>query len=121
MIAGQIGTAFAVRTQRASLRLVGVFTNRNLLGGIAAEIVLAVVFVYAPPMQALLGTAALLASDLLILLPFPVIVWGADEFMCYLLRRFRPIPQDGGSRHGALAQPPEDTPGPPMGADRPSL
>jgi len=86
-IAGQTGTVFAVRTQRASLRSVGVSTSRYLLAGIAAEIVLAGVFVYAPPMQALLGTAALPASDLLLLLTYPVIVWGADEFMRYLLRR----------------------------------
>ena len=87
MMAGQIGTAFAVRTQRASLRSVGVFTNRYLLAGIAAEILLAAVFVYAPPMQSLLGTAPLPVSDLLLLLAYPVIVWGADEFMRYLLRR----------------------------------
>jgi calcium-translocating P-type ATPase len=87
MIAGQIGTAFAVRTQRASLRSVGVFTNRYLLGGIAAEILLAAAFVYAPPMQALLGTAPLPVSDLLLLLAYPVIVWGADEFMRYVLRK----------------------------------
>jgi magnesium-transporting ATPase (P-type) len=87
MIAGQIGTAFAVRTQRASLWSVGIFTNRYLLAGIAAEIVLAAVFVYAPPLQTLLGTAALPATDLLILLPYPFIVWGADEVWRYLLRR----------------------------------
>ena len=55
MIAGQVGTAFAARTQRASLWSVGLFTNRYLLAGIAAEIVLAGLFVYPPPMQALLG------------------------------------------------------------------
>jgi len=87
MIAGQIGTAFAVRTQRASLRSVGVFSNRYLLAGIAAEIVLAALFVYTPPMQTLLGTAALPPSDLLLLLPYPFIVWGADELLRYLLRR----------------------------------
>jgi calcium-translocating P-type ATPase len=87
MMAGQVGTAFAVRTQRASLRSVGVFTNRYLLAGIAAEIVLAALFVYAPPMQALLGTAPLPPSDLLLLPAYPVIVWGADEFVRYLLRK----------------------------------
>jgi calcium-translocating P-type ATPase len=87
MIAGQIGTAFAVRTQRASLRSVGVFTNRYLLGGIVAEILLAAMFVYAPPMQTLLGTAPLPVSDLPLLLSYPVIVWGADEFMRYVLRK----------------------------------
>ncbi len=87
MIAGQIGTVFAVRTQRASLRSVGVFSNRYLLAGIAAEILLAAVFVYAPPMQAVLGTAPLPASYLLLLPAYPVIVLGADEFTKYLRRR----------------------------------
>jgi calcium-translocating P-type ATPase len=106
MIAGQIGTAFAVRTQRASLWSVGVFTNRYLLGGIVAEMALAAVFVYAPPMQALLGTAALPASYLLLLLPYPVVVWGADEFMRYLMRRRRRITvQDDGSEPSAITPP----------------
>jgi calcium-translocating P-type ATPase len=87
MMAGQIGTAFAVRTQRASLFSVGVFSNRYLLDAIAAEIVLAALFVYTPPMQALLGTAPPPASDLLLLLAYPVIVWGADEFRKYVLRK----------------------------------
>ena len=87
MITGQIGTAFAVRTQRASLWSVGVFSNRYLLGGIGAEIVLAAAFVYVPLCQSLLGTEPLALSNLLILLPFPFIVWGADELRRYLLRR----------------------------------
>ncbi|MDF3288703.1 cation-translocating P-type ATPase [Streptomyces silvisoli] len=87
MIAGQIGTAFAVRTQRASLRSVGVLSNRYLLWGIAAELFLAAVFVYAPPFQSLLGTAALPVGDLLLLVPYPFVVWGADEARRYLVRR----------------------------------
>ena len=88
MITGQIGTAFAVRTQRASLWSVGVFSNRYLLAGIAAEIALAAVFVYLPLFQSLLGTEPLPPSDLLFLLPFPFIVWGADELRRYLLRHW---------------------------------
>jgi len=87
MITGQIGTAFAVRTQRASLWSVGVFSNRYLLAGIAAEIALAVLFVYLPLFQSILGTEPVRAADLLVLLPFPFIVWGADELRRYLLRR----------------------------------
>ena len=87
MIAGQIGTAFAVRTQRASLRSVGPLSNRYLLAAITGELLLAALFVYAPPFQELLGTAALPAGDLLLLLPYPFIVWGADELRRYLIRR----------------------------------
>jgi calcium-translocating P-type ATPase len=90
MIAGQIGTAFAVRTRRASLRSIGVLSNRYLLGAIVAELLLAAVFVYAPPLQSLLGTAALPVHDLVFLLPYPFIVWGADELRRWLLRRHKP-------------------------------
>ncbi|MGP0034353.1 MAG: cation-translocating P-type ATPase [Solirubrobacteraceae bacterium] len=87
MIFGQIGTAFAVRSQRASLRSIGVLSNRYLLLAIAAELALAAVFVYAPPFQTLLGTAALPASDLALLLPYPFIVFGADELRRHIMRR----------------------------------
>jgi magnesium-transporting ATPase (P-type) len=87
MIAGQIGTAFAVRTRRASLRSVGVFSNPYLIYAIGAEIALAAAaFVYAPQLQSLLGTAALPLRDLVVLLPYPFVVWGADELRRYLLR-----------------------------------
>ncbi len=59
MVAGQIGTAFAARTERASLRSIGVLSNRLLLWGIAFELVLAAMFIYLPPFQSLLGTEAL--------------------------------------------------------------
>ena len=87
MVVAQIGTAFAARTERASLRSVGVFSNRLLLWGIAFELVLAALLVYMPVFQSLLGTAALPASDLAILLPMPFIVWGADELRRWHMRR----------------------------------
>ena len=87
MVAGQIGTAFAVRTRRASLRSIGVFSNRYLLGAIAAELLLAAIFVYAPPLQSLLGTAALPLRDVVLLLPYPLVVWGADELRRFVVRR----------------------------------
>ncbi|HEX5308998.1 MAG TPA: cation-transporting P-type ATPase [Solirubrobacteraceae bacterium] len=85
MIAGQIGTAFAVRTQRASLGQMGFFSNPYLLLAILAELVLAAIIVYAPPLQDLLATAGPPPKYLLLLLPCPVIVWGADELRRRLL------------------------------------
>ncbi|HXZ69248.1 MAG TPA: HAD-IC family P-type ATPase, partial [Streptosporangiaceae bacterium] len=95
MVMAQIGTAFAARTDRASLWSVGVFSNRLLLAGIAAELALAAAIIYLPPLQDLLSTAALPPRLLLITLPFPFIVWGADEIRRYLLRRTdrRPPPR----------------------------
>jgi calcium-translocating P-type ATPase len=87
MIAGQIGTAFAARTERASLRSVGVFSNRLLLWGIVFELALAAILIYTPPFQSLLATAALDPDMLVFVAPFPFIVWGADELRRWLLRR----------------------------------
>ncbi len=80
IVACQIGTAVAARTERASLRSVGFFTNPLLLWAIASEIVFAAMLIYAPPLQAVFGTAALPSRrTIAFLLPFPLIVWGADE------------------------------------------
>ena len=105
MVFGQIGTAFAVRTQRASLRSVGVFSNRYLLYAIAGELALAAVFVFAPPLQSLLGTAPPPARDFLLLLPFPFIVWGADELRRYLIRRRAPAGHEAGFEPPQLVTP----------------
>ena len=87
MVMGQVGTAFAARTERASLWSVGIFTNRYLLVGIAAALGLTSLIVYLPLFHSLLGTAALPPSALLVALPFPFIVWGADETRRFIVRR----------------------------------
>jgi magnesium-transporting ATPase (P-type) len=79
IVACQIGTAFAVRTERASLWTVGVFTNRPLLAGIGFALAFAFTLIYFPPLHHLFGTASLSLKQLLIVAPFPFIVWGADE------------------------------------------
>jgi calcium-translocating P-type ATPase len=87
IVACQIGTAVAARTERTSLRSVGFFTNRLLLWGIASEIAFASLLIYAPPLQRAFGTAALGIIEIAFLLPFPLIVWGADELRRWLRRR----------------------------------
>ncbi len=87
IVACQVGTAFAVRTQRASLRSVGVFTNRLLLGAIAVALAFAVLVIYLPALQSFFGTAALAPAQLATVAPFPFIVWGADEIRRLVIRR----------------------------------
>jgi magnesium-transporting ATPase (P-type) len=87
LVACQIGTAVAARTDHASLRSVGLFTNRLLLWGIASEIVFAAAVIYLPPLQRVFGTAALGVDELAILATFPLVLWGADELRRYLARR----------------------------------
>ena len=54
----QIGTAFAVRTDHASLRSIGVFSNRFLLGAIGIALAFAAALIYIPALNSIFGTAA---------------------------------------------------------------
>jgi magnesium-transporting ATPase (P-type) len=83
----QVGTAFAARTSRASLRQIGIFSNRLLLWGILFELVFAAAVIYLPPFQAVFGTNALGLPELAILASFPLLVWGTDEVRRWVLRR----------------------------------
>ena len=83
----QIGTAIAARTEHASLRQVGFFTNPLLLWAIASEIVFLAAIVLLPPLQALFGTRPLGWPETAMLCVFPVIVWSADELRRARIRR----------------------------------
>jgi len=87
IVACQIGTAMASRTQHASLLQVGVFTNRLLLWGFAYEIVFAAAVVTVPPLQGVFGTAIPELWQALLILPFPLLVWGVDELWRWNARR----------------------------------
>jgi magnesium-transporting ATPase (P-type) len=83
----QIGTAFATRTTHASLRSIGVFSNRLLLWGIAFEVAFAAAVIYLPPLQEIFDTAALGGWELALLATFPPLVWGSDELRRWAVRR----------------------------------
>ena len=87
MVLCQVGTAFAARTERASLASIGVFSNPLLLWGIAFELALALCLIYLPPLQELFNTQPLSAAEVAFTLPFPFIVWGADELRRLIVRR----------------------------------
>ena len=87
IVACQVGTAVAARTETASLRQVGVFTNPLLLWGIAFELAFSAAIVGIPLLQPLFGTAPPPPWSLALLLPFPFIVWGADELRRAIRRR----------------------------------
>jgi hypothetical protein len=53
-----------------------------------------------PPLQSLLGTAALPAHDLAFMLLYPFVVWGADELRRWMLRH-----RDASGSAGGLAGP----------------
>jgi magnesium-transporting ATPase (P-type) len=97
IVACQMGAAFAVRTSHASLRQVGILSNRHLLRGLAFALVFAAAIIYAPPLQSIFKTAALPVHDLLVLACFPLIVWGSDELWRWHARTGA---VRSGSRHG---------------------
>jgi len=86
IVACQVGTAFAVRTDHASLRQVGVLGNRPLIAAIGVALAFAAAVIYAPPLHGFFGTAALTPGQLLTVAPFPFVVWGADEARRAILR-----------------------------------
>jgi magnesium-transporting ATPase (P-type) len=83
----QVGTAFATRTARASLRSIGPWSNRLLLWGILFELVFAAAVIYLPPLQDIFHTAPLGPAELALLALFPPVVWGSDELRRWVLRR----------------------------------
>ena len=87
IVACQVGTAFAVRTDHVSLRSVGVFSNRFLLGAIGVALAFAAALIYLPALNSIFGTAPLNPAQLATVAPFPFIVWGADELRRLLLRQ----------------------------------
>jgi magnesium-transporting ATPase (P-type) len=86
IVACQVGTGFAARTDRVTLRTLGVFSNKLLLWGIAFELTFVAALIYLPPLQTVFGTASLPADLVLLTVPFPFIVWGADELRRMLAR-----------------------------------
>jgi magnesium-transporting ATPase (P-type) len=84
IVACQVGTLFAARTELAALRAVGVLANRLVLAGVAFELAFAAMLLAVRPLRELFGTSTPPGSDVALLLLFPIVVWGADE-----LRRAR--------------------------------
>jgi calcium-translocating P-type ATPase len=87
IVACQVGTAWAARTDRASFLQVGLTSNPLLLWGIAFELAFTAAVIYLPPLQALFGTRPLGLTNLALLATFPIVVWAVDEIWRWVLRR----------------------------------
>jgi magnesium-transporting ATPase (P-type) len=106
IVACQVGTAFAARTQHASLRTVGLTTNPLLLWGIAFEIAFAAAVVTVPALQRIFDTVAPEWWQVVLLLPLPILVWAADELWRWGRRR-RPQPAGDGAGNRPVPGPQE--------------
>jgi len=67
-------------------------SNPLLLWGIAFELGFTAAVIYAPPLQHIFGTAALNVTQLAVIAPFPLIVWGADELWRWTRRHHQARP-----------------------------
>jgi calcium-translocating P-type ATPase len=105
IVACQIGTAVAARTERASLRSIGPVSNPLLLWGIAFELAFAATVIYVPALQPVFHTAPLGPLELLFLLPFPFVVWGADELWRWRRRGYAETREGTTAVHGASPEP----------------
>jgi P-type Ca2+ transporter type 2C len=87
VVTTQIGNLFAHRTAHESIRRVGWTTNRLAFVGIASELAVILLVVYAPPLQAVIGTGPFPAHYWLLLLAAAPLLLVADEIRKALVRR----------------------------------
>jgi len=87
IVFSQVFNGFAVRTDRESVFSVGFFSNRRLVYAEALAIGIMLAISYWPPLQSLLGTAALPASWWLVPAGFGVVALIAEELRKAVVRR----------------------------------
>jgi len=87
IVAAQIGNVFACRTERASAFGVGLFGNRWVLLGIAAELALLLALILFPPLARVFGLAPLSPAEWAPLCAFPLVVLACEEARKWVLRR----------------------------------
>ncbi|MEK7817831.1 MAG: cation-translocating P-type ATPase C-terminal domain-containing protein, partial [Actinomycetota bacterium] len=97
IVATQVGTAIACRTNRVSVLRVGFWSNRWLLWGIGFEIILLFLIVYVPVLQDMFKTAGLEWQHWLVLAAFAPVILVSDELRKFLLRRMPDRTMRGGT------------------------
>jgi Ca2+-transporting ATPase len=75
----QMGNALAIRSNRESIFEIGFFSNRVMVGAIAATFILQMMLIYVPFLQDIFRTKALSGTDLLISLIASSVVFVAVE------------------------------------------
>jgi sodium/potassium-transporting ATPase subunit alpha len=83
----QVGNVFACRSSRESTFTLGFLSNRLVLVGIAVEIAITALIIYTSIGNKLFGSAPLPWDVWLVLLPFAVLPFFADEIRKYYARR----------------------------------
>jgi calcium-translocating P-type ATPase len=87
IVATQVGNVFACRTDRESVFRAGLFTNRLVLAGVAAEVAILAALILVPPLARVFGLAPLGAAEWRLLLPFPLVIVLLEEGRKWVVRR----------------------------------
>jgi Ca2+-transporting ATPase len=87
IVFSQVFNGFAVRTDRQSVFSIGLFSNRALVAAQALGVGIMLAISYAPPLQSLLGTAALPAYYWAVPAAFGVVALIAEELRKAYVRR----------------------------------
>jgi Ca2+-transporting ATPase len=87
IVASQVGNVFACRTDRESVFRVGLLSNRLVLAGIGAEVVILLGLIVVPPFPAIFGLAPLSFAEWSLLLFFPPVVLLLEETRKWVARQ----------------------------------
>jgi Ca2+-transporting ATPase len=87
IVFSQVFNGLAVRTDRQSVFKVGIFSNRLLVLAEALAVLIMLAIAYAPPLQSLLGTAAVPAYYWIVPAAFGVLALIAEELRKLYVRR----------------------------------
>ena len=90
IVIAQVANVFACRSLRESVFDVGFFTNRLIFAAIAVELLLQAFIVYHPLGNRIFATAPLPFRVWLVLIPFAVALFFAEELRKLLARRMKP-------------------------------
>jgi P-type Ca2+ transporter type 2C len=87
IVFAQVGAVMAWRTNRESVRSIGLLTNRLIVAGIAVEIAMVALLAYTPGLDDIFHTSDLSGREWLFLLLWPPLVLGAEELRKAVVRR----------------------------------
>jgi Ca2+-transporting ATPase len=84
----QLAHVMAIRSERASLFTVGVFSNLYLVGAVALTVLLQLATIYVPLLQPIFKTQPLTPNELFICFALPVVVFIAVEIEKWMVRNW---------------------------------
>lgn len=95
VVTTQIGNAFAQRTNRESVFRVGFFSNRYLIWGIVAELIMINILIYVQPFQRVFQHGPLGPWEWAFLLALTPLLFVADEIRKFFVRRLYARKEEG--------------------------